>query len=307
MPLDTSPSVIETVELRKVYDRTVAVRGLTLSVGRGEVFGFLGPNGAGKTTTIKMLLGLAQPTAGRALVLGRRPGDPAVMGRIGFLPEHFRFPSWLRAADFLDFHARLYNLGPSERRRRIPELFELVGLVGHEETRLGQYSKGMSQRIGLAQALLNRPELVILDEPTSGLDPLGRRHVMEIIRGLRGDGATVFLNSHLLSEVEATCDRVAVIKEGRVARTGTLDELAERRLEVEVRAEGITEEAVGRLSAWAQLLRRDGDTLMLAVGDRADLPRIAASLVQSGAALYSFASHRPSLEELFVRIIEEEP
>ena len=177
--------LIETHNLRKTYGDTVAVDSLTLAVGAGEVFGFLGPNGAGKTTTVKMLLGLVAPTSGEARLLGHRPGDPAIMGRVGFLPEQFRFPSWLTAADFLDVHGRLYGLPAAERRARIPRLLERVGLADRARSKLGEYSKGMMQRVGLAQALLNDPALVFLDEPTSGLDPLGRREVRDLIHELR--------------------------------------------------------------------------------------------------------------------------
>jgi ABC-2 type transport system ATP-binding protein len=314
-----NPAVVETFELRKTYDSApraglragrgvVAVDGVTLRVGRGEVFGFLGPNGAGKTTTIKMLLGLVHPTGGEARILGHAPGDPAVMGKVGFLPEHFRFPAWLGAAEFLDLHARLLHMDGSRRRARIVELLDSVGLGDRGSTRLGEFSKGMSQRIGLAQALLNEPDLVVLDEPTSGLDPLGRREVMELIRALRARGTTVFLNSHLLSEVEATCDRIAMIKKGRVVRTGTLDDLAGPQLEVDLRAEGMTREILDRIgSLGARVARADaarGEFLLL-VDEAEALPRISAALVEAGARLYRLSPRRLSLEEAFVRIMGE--
>lgn len=297
--------VLETQGLRKVYGRTVAVDDLTLSMEQGEVLGFLGPNGAGKTTTMKMLVGLVRPTSGRARVLGRPPGDPAVMGRIGFLPEHFRFHPWLTAANFLDFHARLLHMPPERRRKRIPELLERVGLADRARSRLAEFSKGMLQRIGLAQALLNDPELVFLDEPTSGLDPLGRREVRELIGELRREGVTVFLNSHLLSEVEMSCDRVAIIKRGRVVRLGTLDELTGAALEVEVRAGGVTPEVKAGLERWGQVIREEKDLLTLTVADREALPAIARHLVEGGARLYAMSPRRLSLEELFVRIMKE--
>jgi ABC-2 type transport system ATP-binding protein len=315
-----SESVIETFELRKIFGRrssvpaaqatrasrgTLAVDGVTLQVGRGEVFGFLGPNGAGKTTTIKMLLGLVHPSGGDARILGAVPGDPAVMGKVGFLPEHFRFPAWLGAAEFLDLHARLHGMSESRRRSRIPALLERLGLGDRGTTRLGEFSKGMSQRIGIAQALLNEPELVVLDEPTSGLDPLGRREVMELIRELRAGGTTVFLNSHLLSEVESTCDRIAVIKKGRIARTGSLDDLAGEQVEVDLRAEGITPALTERLESLARIAHADGPRLTLIVKDLECLPAVTAAIVEEGARLYSFSPRRLSLEEMFVRIMEE--
>jgi ABC-2 type transport system ATP-binding protein len=307
-------AVVETTELRKTFGSArggravAAVDGVTLRVGRGEVFGFLGPNGAGKTTTIKMLLGLVHPTGGEARILGRRPGDPAVMGKVGFLPEHFRFPAWLGAAEFLDLHARLLNMDAPARRARISDLLDSVGLGDRGSTRLGEFSKGMSQRIGLAQALLNKPDLVVLDEPTSGLDPLGRREVMDLIRALRAGGTTVFLNSHLLSEVEATCDRIAMIKKGRVVRSGTLDDLAGPQIEVDLHAGGVTQETLDRIgSLGVRVARGDparGEYLLL-VDDGEALPRIAAALVEAGASLYRLSPRRLSLEEAFVRIMEE--
>jgi len=298
--------VIEATALSKVYGPTVAVDDLTLSLERGEVLGFLGANGAGKTTTIKMLLGLVRPTAGQARILGRPPGDPAVMGRVGFLPEHFRFHPWLTAAGFLDLHGRLYRMPAAARRRRVAELLEQVGLADRARSRLTDFSKGMLQRIGLAQALLNRPAVVFLDEPTSGLDPLGRREVRDLIGELRRTGVTVFLNSHLLSEVEAACDHVAIIKRGRVVRVGTLDELTGADTEVEVRAGGLTPEIIAGLSAWGAVVPAGAGGLTVTVADRERLPEMARYLVEGGARLYALSPRRLPLEELFLRIMKED-
>jgi ABC-2 type transport system ATP-binding protein len=307
--------LVETKDLRKTYGTVVAVDGLNLSVGKGEVFGFLGPNGAGKTTTIKMLLGLVRATSGQAQILGRAPGDPQVLGRIGFLPEHFRFHPWLSAAGFLDLHGRLYGLTTGQRRERIPGLLERVGLADRASARLSEFSKGMLQRIGLAQALLNHPELVFLDEPTSGLDPVGRYEVRDLIRELRDAGAAVFLNSHFLSEVEVTCDRIAIVKRGRVVRTGRLDELTAQSTEVEIRAHGVTPELISGLDRWGKVFdgtiavkQAPGDPvhLTMAIESEDVLPAVARWLVQGGAQLYSLAPKRLSLEELFMRTMTED-
>jgi ABC-2 type transport system ATP-binding protein len=201
--------------LRKVFSGKVAVRNLTLDVPRGEVFGFLGPNGAGKSTSVKMLLGLIFPTSGEAEILGRPAGDVKTRSKVGFLPEHFRFYDWLTSAELRKLHGRLYGMSHALLRERVPDLLDVVGLTPHRDKRLRDFSKGMLQRIGLAQALLNEPDLIFLDEPTSGLHPFGRRLVRDIIKAQRDRGATVLLNSHLLGEVEITCDRVAFIKEWR--------------------------------------------------------------------------------------------
>jgi ABC-2 type transport system ATP-binding protein len=320
--------LIETHNLRKVFGDVVAVDSLTLSVGAGEVFGFLGPNGAGKTTTIKMLLGLVAPSAGEARLLDHRPGDPAVMGRVGFLPEQFRFPPWLSAADFLDVHGRLYGLPAAERRTRIPRLLARVGLADRAHSRLGEFSKGMQQRVGLAQALLNHPEVVFLDEPTSGLDPLGRREVRDLIHELAATGVTVFLNSHFLSEVEVTCDRVAIVRQGRVVRSGALSELTRRVTEVEIRASGLNPGLIEGLGRWGDITgdRRPGSAdaatatrdaraavggdevicLTMVVAGEEVLPEVASYLVQGGARIYALAPQRISLEAFFLRVMEEE-
>ncbi len=259
-----------------------------------------------------MLLGLVKPTGGLASVLGRPPGTPDAMRRIGFLPEHFRFPPWLTARDFLDMHARLYGMTADERRTRIPQLLDRVGLGGRGRSKLGEYSKGMQQRVGLAQALLNRPALVFLDEPTSGLDPVGRYEVREIIRELRGEGVTVFLNSHYLSEVEVTCDRVAIVKGGRLVRVGTLAELTQGANEVEVEARGLDGETLAGLARWG-MVTADGETpagtrkvTLQVTGDEDALPQIAAYVVRRGAQLYALTPQRPTLEELFMRVMTEE-
>src|SRR5882762_1052906 len=235
---------IRTRGLRKVFGGKVAVRNLTLDVPQGEVFGFLGPNGAGKSTSVKMLLGLVFPTSGEAEILGRTIGDVKARSKVGFLPEHFRFYDWLTPAELLKLHGRLYGVSQSALRERIPALLDLVGLTPHRDKRLHEFSKGMLQRIGLAQALLNDPELIFLDEPTSGLDPLGRRLVRDIIKTQRSRGATVFLNSHLLSEVEITCDRVAFIKNGQVLEIRELHDLIDDQVAVSVRVQKLGPEVV---------------------------------------------------------------
>lgn len=296
-------SAIETSHLSKSFGDKIAVRDLSLNVERGEVFGFLGPNGAGKTTSVKMLLDLVRPTSGSASLLGKPLGNPDSRSRIGFLPEHFRFHDWLSAVEFLHLHADLYRLPSDVKIRRTNELLELVGLTPHSQKKLHDFSKGMLQRIGLAQALLNQPELVILDEPTSGLDPVGRRLVRDIIRSLREKGTTVFLNSHLLSEVEITCDRVAFIKHGEVIRASSLQELVEVELSVEIRARNLSEAAFEGLKQWSKSQRRDGEHLTLTLASEAGLPDINRYLVQQGAEVYALSPQRVSLEELFIEIV----
>src|SRR5712671_5680542 len=210
---------IETRGLNKVFGSRTAVRDLSLTVHRGEIFGFLGPNGAGKSTSIKMLLGLVKPTGGVASVLGAPAGDVAIRRQIGFLPEDFRFYDWLTAAELLHLHGRLCGMSSSTLRDRVPAVLDMVGLASHRSQRLRGFSKGMLQRVGLAQALVHEPGIIFLDEPTSGLDPMGRRMVRDILRAQRDRGATVFLNSHLLGEVEVTCDRVVFIRDGEVVAT----------------------------------------------------------------------------------------
>ena len=292
--------------LRKEFGAKTAVADLTLQVKRGEIFGFLGPNGAGKTTSIKMLLGLTAPTAGDAALLGRPLGDRLTRAKIGFLPEYFRFHEWLTAAEFLDLHGRLFGMSKNARTAVIPDLLDLVGLADRAGTPLQAFSKGMLQRVGLAQALLNGPQLVFLDEPTSGLDPLGRRLVRDIINGLRAEGTTVFLNSHLLSEVEQTCDRVAFIREGVILQTAALAEWAAEAVQVTLRLGAVTAQLLAELAQFSDAVKMEGNgRIHLTLPHESKIPELAHWLVSSGHTLYELSPQRLSLEDRFLQIIGE--
>ncbi|OLV19359.1 ABC transporter ATP-binding protein [Deinococcus marmoris] len=304
--------IIETRELRKVYKDRAVVDGLNLRVLPGEVFGFLGPNGAGKSTTVKMLLGLVLPTGGEVRVLGGSPADPAVRARLGFLPEQFRFQTWMTAEEFLNFHGRLAGMKADELRARIPQVLKTVGLGGRGGESLGGYSKGMLQRCGLAGAILARPELVFLDEPTSALDPIGRVEVREIIEGLRANGVAVFLNSHLLSEVEQVCDRVAFVKEGRVLQQGSMQELMGGVIPVGIRVDAIKPGLLEALARLGEVRHTDTQTpgraeIELWLQNADAVPAVADAIHASGARLHALTPRRPDLETMFLELIEDRP
>jgi ABC-2 type transport system ATP-binding protein len=294
------------VELRKVFGNKIAVGNLSLTVRRGEVFGFLGPNGAGKSTSIKMLLGLVKPSSGQAFVLGAPSDNVEVRRKIGFLPEDFRFYTWLTAFELLKFHGRLCGMNAARLRERVPEMLELVGLTPHREKRLRDFSKGMLQRIGLAQALIHEPELVFLDEPTSGLDPMGRRLVRDIIRAERDRGATVFLNSHILSEIEITCDRVVFIKEGQVVGGRDLRANPEGQVHVVAHVHNVSAETIAGLSQWSASAAMDGETLTLTTASASSLPHILRHLVSCGGDVFEFRPQTISLEDQFLKIMGED-
>jgi ABC-2 type transport system ATP-binding protein len=300
--------VISTRGLRKEFGDKAAVADLTLDVQAGEIFGFLGPNGAGKTTSVKMLLSLTWATAGTATLLGQPLDDREVRAKVGFLPEHFRFHEWLTAAEFLDLHGRLYDMSKTQRREAVPRLLDLVGLGDRAQTKLRAFSKGMLQRIGLAQALINDPELVFLDEPTSGLDPLGRRLVRDVIKGLRERGTAVFLNSHLLSEVEKTCDRVAFIREGRVLQVTSLDVFEQEALQVVLRVGEPTPQLMDGLAQFDRdvTMESSNGRIHLCLSEEEQLPQLARWIVDEGHTLYEMTPHRLSLEERFLQIVGEE-
>jgi ABC-2 type transport system ATP-binding protein len=296
---------IETTALRREFGRNVAVADLSLAVPRGEVFGFLGPNGAGKTTSIKLLLGLVPPTSGVGTVLGAPLGNTKVRARIGFLPEHFRFHDCLNARELLYFHGRLLGLPERGLGTRIETLLLRVGLEDAATRPLRTYSKGMTQRAGLAATLLGAPELVFLDEPTSGLDPLGRLLVRDVIEELRDGGATVFLNSHLLGEVEATCDRVAFVKNGRVVHSMTLAESVGT-LDVELRVGSADDALLEGLAAFGIGVTRDDGLVRMHASSESMLPELARWLVGRGVALYELRCRRKTLEEWFVEVMGED-
>ncbi len=297
-------AAIETQGLRKTYGRTVALDALDLRVEPGEVFGFLGPNGAGKTTAVKLLLGLTRPTAGDGRVLGRPLGDRATRGRIGYLPELFRYQAWLTAREVLTLHAQLAGLPARVRDGEIDRVLELSGLAARADDRTGGFSKGMQQRLGLAAALLGDPALVILDEPTSALDPVGRVDVRAIIGEARNRGSAVFLNSHLLGEVERLCDRVAIVHRGRVVAAGALGDLLGES-SVRIRATGLPA-AGGGLGALAELgaVEHDDDWLTIRHVDPERIPDAVAIVVGLGGRVHAVDPGRRSLEDLFLGLVQ---
>ena len=288
--------------LRKRYGRRAAVEDVSLEVGRGEVVGLLGPNGAGKTTVIKMLLGLVHPDAGEAMVLGRPAADPVARGRVGYLPELFRYQPWLSAAEVLALHVRLSGVEVPAREQR--DCLTLVGLAERAGDRVGGFSKGMQQRLGLAVALVAQPELVILDEPTSALDPLGRADVRDIVLALKSRDIAVLLNSHLIGEVERVCDRVVILDRGRLAASGTLAELLGQR-ELRLQLSDLSPAAHARLAATGEV-QRAGDWFTLALpadDDGTAVPDLVRDLVALGARVHAVEPARISLEERLLGIL----
>jgi ABC-2 type transport system ATP-binding protein len=297
------PPAIETVDLSKRYGRTTALAGLSMRVERGEVFGFLGPNGAGKTTSVKLFLGLTEATSGTGTLLGAPLGDREARRRVGYLPELFRYQPWLRAREVLALHCDLAGIGPAERATEIVTALEVVGLAERADDLVGTFSKGMQQRLGLGTALLGRPELVILDEPTSALDPLGRADVRRIIRAARDRGTTVFLNSHLLSEIELVCDRVAIVDAGRVIAAGTLEELLGEDA-LRVRATGLDPAARAGLARFGPLTD-DGEWLTIRPIETARIPELVAVIVGAGGQVHAVEPGRASLEQRFLGLLGE--
>jgi ABC-2 type transport system ATP-binding protein len=306
--------VVEIENLTKDYEvgfwrkrKVRALDGLSLAVEGGEIFGFLGANGAGKTTTLKLLMRLIYPTAGRARILGRDINDVQMHARIGYLPENPYFYDYLTARELLEYFAELFGYGKSERRRRASALLSQVRLEEKSwDKQLRKFSKGMLQRVGLAQAIINDPEIVFLDEPMSGLDPVGRREVRDLIAGLRAKGKTVFMCSHILSDIEVLCDRVAIMRSGRLGEMGRLEELRQRageRGRVEILAAGADAESI----LHEMPVLKDAHITPTAAGarievaDEKDVDAALAALRKAGGRLVSVQPVRQSLEELFVR------
>jgi len=299
-------AILRTERLCKTFEvgvrrkRVQAVKDLDLQVEEGEIFGFVGPNGAGKTTTIKMLMGLIFPTSGKAFIYDAPIPSAEAKRRIGFLPENPSYYEFLSGAEALRFFGRLSGVEPADLAGRMTELLELVGLAGAADRQIRKYSKGMQQRLGIAQALVGDPSFVVLDEPMSGLDPIGRKEVRDLILELKRRGKTVLFSTHILPDVESLCDRVGVIIGGQLRDVGRIGELLSPRVNsVEMTVDG----AVGETAEFlpGRVLARDGSRLTLSFPDEASAQQAARQLLDGGGTLVSLTPHRETLEDLFVR------
>lgn len=303
-------TVIEVRDLKKTYrtpfrrKKVEALRGVTFQVQRGHIFGFVGPNGAGKTTTIRTLMGLIRPTGGTAEILGHAIPSRAARFRVGFLPESPYFYDYLTISELLDLVGRLFGVPSPERTKRADALIERVGLTRARGQHLKKFSKGMLQRAGLAQALMNDPELVVLDEPTSGLDPIGRKEVRDLILELRDHGKTVFFSSHILTDIEAIADHVAIVARGQLQATGTPSELVKRTvLGVDITVRIASDIAVDALTAMTTRVRRTGDELAVSLSADADVDAWLVTARQLGAKVIAVEPRHETLEDLFMREI----
>ncbi|NOS79616.1 MAG: ABC transporter ATP-binding protein [Nitrospira sp.] len=307
--LPVTDHVVQIENIRKVFRvgfwgrRVTAVDQLSLDVRRGEVFGFLGPNGAGKTTTLKMLMGLIYPTSGQAKIFGHLVGDPAAKAKLGFLPESPYFYDYLTSREFLNFYGHLFGLWGVRLNKRVDELLELVGMSHAKDLQLRKFSKGMLQRVGIAQALINDPELVVLDEPMSGLDPIGRKEVRDLIFRLKESGKTVMFSSHILHDAELLCDRVAMIMKGRLVACGQVSELIQQGAtqEVEMVIDRLSPEGLEHLRVLATKVVLNGERVMVVLSNQRQVDESLEVIRAAHAKLVSLTPHKASLEDLFIR------
>ena len=310
--ISSSDLVVQTEQLSKIFrvgfwgKRVTAVDGLNLEVRRGEVFGFLGPNGAGKTTTLKMLMGLIYPTSGQARLFGRDLSDPLAKARLGFLPESPYFYDYLTSREFLGFYGHLFGLWGAVLDKRIDELLELVGMTHAKDLQLRKFSKGMLQRIGVAQALINDPELVVLDEPMSGLDPIGRKEVRDLILRLKDSGKTVLFSSHILHDAEVLCDRVAMILKGRLVACGRVTDLLDQGAshQVELVVDRLTSEGLDHLRPLTDKVVMQGDLVLVVLKSQQQVEGALEIIRAAKARLVSLNPQKGSLEDLFIREVE---
>lgn len=300
--------IIKTEALSKVYNtrnkNTQALDNLTLEVESGCIFGYLGPNGAGKTTTINILLDFIKPTYGRAWIMGKEIGDVKAKEKIGFMPENPYFYTHLTSWEFLDFFGRIFHLDKTTRRNRTEKLLEMVGLKKEQKTLLKNFSRGMLQRIGIAQALINEPDLVFLDEPIASLDPIGRREIRTLIKKIKAQGKTVFFCSHILSDVEQICDEVAILKEGRLIEKGPLNKLLNVK-EIEVIAQGLNSETLEAINKLSKKTTSVDGNWQIIIEKEEDLPSTLDIIQKGGGRYLSVVPHKETLEELFFSDIEK--
>lgn len=307
-PIERGENAEDALDVRgvsKMYGRKVrALIDVSIRVRRGEVFGLLGPNGAGKSTLVKILTTVIRPSTASGHVLGRPIGDKPTLARLGYLPEHHRFPEYLTGRQVVEFYGALAGVPARERRLKAGELIEFVGMKDWADRKVGQYSKGMRQRIGLAQAMVNNPDLIILDEPTDGVDPVGRREIREMVLSLRGQGRAVFINSHLLSELELVCDRVAILVKGKVAAQGTIAELTDHRRRYEIEVEGGEAESLLAIAGEAGLAGRiEQGVLIVPTAEPATIQPLLDKLRARGRVIAAVRPVRPSLEDLFMEAV----
>ncbi len=305
--------IIQTKGLSKVYrpmfarEGKTALDGLTIDVRRGEIFGLVGPNGSGKTTTLKLLLGLIKPTAGEVEIFGRGPRDVAVKQRIGFLPDGPYFYDHLNAYEVLDFYGKLFGYNAAERRERSEKILDTVNLNPADRKRvIRTYSKGMMQRVGLAQAIINDPELLFLDEPTTGLDPIGARSMKDTIEQLREGGKTVLLCSHLLADVQAVCDRVAILSEGKLVKFGTVQELVGPSQSFEIFAKGVGEDALKQATQKSYNFERENGHIQFHADSSEQLDEILGFIRDVNGNTVDVKGHSETLEDVFVRSVKSD-
>ncbi|MBI3787873.1 MAG: ABC transporter ATP-binding protein [Ignavibacteriales bacterium] len=304
--------IVHTEQLSKTYRsglikrrEVAALKDVSISVERGEIFGLLGPNGAGKTTFVKILLSIVFPTKGDAEILDQKLGALGIREKSGYLPENHRYPNFLTGLQTLHLFGQLHGLNGGVLKDKSKSLLELVGLKDWGGVKIKRYSKGMLQRLGLAQALMNDPEILFLDEPTDGVDPVGRKEIRNLLKDLKGKGTTIFLNSHMLSEVEAISDRVAILNKGEVLKVGTVADITSTKLEYEIQLDqGASEQLCEKIRPLVRELKSVGKMLTITVYDKNDIHKVQDLIRQEGVFVESMTPRKSSLEDYFIQLIQ---
>jgi ABC-2 type transport system ATP-binding protein len=299
---------LETFQLTKVFGRgkIVALSEVSLSVEKGIIFGLLGPNGAGKTTMVKVLLGILFPTSGSANILGQPVNNSAIKEQVGYLPENHRYPDFLKGGAVLEYYARLAGVSRADIAANKEKLLKIVEMEKWQQTKLKKYSKGMLQRLGLAQAMMNDPDILFLDEPTDGVDPIGRKKIRDVLLNLKKEGKTIFLNSHLLSEVEMICDKVAILDKGRLLRTGTVEELTSSSKTYRFETSSLSNQLLNEIDDFSMQTEQRNGFIQVTVADQKKLNAIIDHLRNNQIDIKSVVPHKQSLEDSFIEILKKE-